>query len=138
MKTNLLIYILILNVATACGDYFKQEPLLIQNTSSKRIFHWYSKDYPRYHFPDTLLPAVIPVFFGETAPNNKNATGSDNPDWVNVYAKLPSGKLSVYFFKSKPISQQQWELIVNNPDSVYRKDVTFDELKATGYTITYP
>ena len=141
MKTKIMLCLLTVSfLFSSCEDLFHgdSDGLVIQNNTDKRIYHWYSNDHSRYHYPDTLLPAELPAFFGNTAPNNKAGSGDDTPDWTKIFEELPQGKFSVYFFNSKPKTQAEWDSIRVNADSVHRIDSDFATLKANKYYIYYP
>jgi len=141
MKTKIMLCLLTVSfLFSSCEDLFSgsSDGLVIQNNTDKRIYNWYSTDYKAHHYPDTLLPAVIPVFFSNTAAFNKSGRGPDNPNWKKIFSELPEGKFSVYFFKKHPKTQEEWDAIRANADSVYRIDVDLATLKANKYYIYYP
>lgn len=114
------------------------QSLHVENKTNNRIYYWYSRNYTVYHYPDTLLPTTIPVQIGEVAPNNSSGTGGTNPNWDKLFAELPEGLFSVYFFDSKPANQQEWDSLRLHPERFSRKDVTQEELRVNDYVIPFP
>jgi hypothetical protein len=132
----------------SCCDRFDGEPLALRNNSDNRIYYWYDAwdsfhldDFiPYYHYPDTVLQIQIPQSLNKyisIGQNNSVIVSESDPNWQMIFSKLPTGKLSVYFFPILPETQEQWDSIREN--RVYtRKDVTLEKLKENHYTISYP
>ena len=135
-----LLPILLLIFLTACpSDDGLGKSLCVKNNTNQRIYFWYSKDYSVHHFPDTTLQEALPLYINSASANNCAGAGSTNPDWQTIFSQLSEGKFSVYFFETYPETQEDWdELRDNMEELVYRKDTTFEELKANNYIIEYP
>jgi len=121
--------------------------LCIKNMSGETIFFWYSKDYTRYHYPNTILPAIIPMeqdpyseIRGAGTGGCVGANEGQLKSWESIYSQLPDDKFTVYFFEtdSYPSTQEDWELLLSNTNKIHIKNVTLEELRANNYTIFYP
>ncbi len=138
---NLILLSLIFSFFASCRDKYEGEPLGLKNNSDTRIYYWYSywqtENFDQYHFPDTNLPKVKPIYINSIAPNNITGVGESDPDWDEIFSKLKEGKFSVYFFESNPENQLDWDSIRINYQ-LTRKDVTLTELKSLNYIIQYP
>ena len=125
----------------SCRDKYQDEPLTIQNNSDQRVYYWFSywrtTDFPKYHYPDTILPSERPISINSIAPKNATGDGESDPNWTEVFSKLPEGKFSIYFFNESPTTQEDWNLIRQTYELV-RKDITYNELKSNNFTILYP
>jgi hypothetical protein len=125
----------------ACRDKYPGEPLSIRNNSDHRIYYWFSywrtATFPKYHYPDTILPNEKPVYLNSIATKNAIGSGESDPDWTKIFSKLPQGKLSIYFFDVLPETQEAWNLIIQSYN-LTRKDITYQELKSNNFTILYP
>lgn len=125
----------------SCRDKYPGEPLSIQNNSDQRIYYWFlywgTTNFPKYHYPDTILPSEKPVHLNSIAAKNASGDGESDPDWAEIFSKLPEGKLSIYFFNVLPETQEDWNLIRQTYDLI-RKDITYQELKNNNFTIYYP
>lgn len=127
--------------SSSCCDKYEGEPLGIKNNTNKEIYFWFSywktDNYKNYHYPDTILPQIKPLDIGILNAKNSTIISEADPDWKKIFSELPTGKLSIYFFKSLPQSQADWELIRNNYD-LTRKDITYQELIKNKYIVDYP
>ena len=137
---RILLFITILfNIS--CRDKYQGEPLTIQNNSNQRVYYWLSywrtTDFPKYHYPDTILPSEKPISINSIALKNATGYGESDPNWTEVFSKLPEGKLTIYFFPESPATQEDWNLIRQTYDLV-RKDITYSELKSNNFRILYP
>ncbi len=146
MKKNIKAFtILILGyflLPFSCRDKFPGEPLAIGNNTDNRIYYWlaYWKNFPDwvlYHYPDTILPQKRPADIFSIAPRNKIGVGEADPNWEEIFSKLPAGKFSVYIFTEDPKTQDEWDSI-RIYNAYYRKDITYQELMNNHYTIYYP
>lgn len=136
-----MIAILLSVLLGSCTDKNRGEPLTIRNNSDQRIYYWFSywktDNYTNYHYPDTILPEMMPVGLNSIAPQNAIGDGEADPNWEQIFSELPAGKFSVYFFKISPEDQSEWDSIRQTYNLV-RKDVTFQEFKKNNYSISYP
>jgi len=139
MKKILLFIILF--TLTACPSDLEKESLCIKNNSGKQMYFWFSYDFTQFHFPNTTLP--------HEKPSNIRGAGSGGcvgndagqyPSWQKIYSQLADDKFTVYFFESNtyPETQEDWELLLSNPNKIHVKSVTFEELQANNFTISYP
>ena len=137
---NLLLLSFISFMLVACHpEKFPGKALHIKNNSNERIYYWYSSEYSVFHYPDTILPFERPVFIASCSAKNSDLASGYNPNWNNIFSQLPDDKFSVYFFETYPETQEDWDELRNNmQELVYRKDVTYEELKANDYVIEYP
>jgi hypothetical protein len=83
------------------------------------------------------LPSEKPISINSIASKNATGYGESDPNWIEVFSKLPEGKLTIYFFTELPATQEDWRLIRQTYDLV-RKDITYGELKSNNYRILYP
>lgn len=111
--------------------------LSIQNNSSEIIYFWYSGDYERHHYPDTLLPTTLPLYINMASPANIAGAGPYDPDWDMIFSELPEGQFSVYFFESYPEDQQVWDEI-RLENNFRRIETSLKELISNHYLIHYP
>lgn len=139
-KVIFLLFIISLLQLASCEDEILggTKSLNINNNTSERMYYWYSREYAHFHYPDTILPLEKPVQIGEVAPNGGSGTGPINPSWEQIFSELPQNKFSVYFFETKPRTQEEWNELRNNPETFHRKDVSLEELKDNDYRIFYP
>lgn len=138
MKKYILYFSLVFIVACEPNEHGKHA-LNIKSNSNQEISCWYSSTYSEYHFPDTILPVNKPVGVIFIGVNNGSLASGVDPNWNNIFSQLPDDKFSVYFFETFPETQEDWDELRNNMEElVYRKDVTFEELKANNYVIEYP
>ncbi len=122
-----------------------EEALCIVNRSGNEMSFWHSENYPTSHFPDTVLPVVVPIRDGYASPirgaGKGGCVGSNvgqRPLWDEVFSDLPAGLFTVYFFDTRPTTQAEWDVLRNDTSKVHRKDVTYEFLKNNSFTITYP
>lgn len=135
------ITIVILFLSYSCKDRYLGQPLSIRNNTNEQIFYWYSyweqENFIRYHYPDTILPVMKPVFISSIDANNSETSGKADPNWVKIFSELSDGKFSVYFFKENINSQEEWDLVKQNNNFV-RIDITYNEFVSNNYIIHYP
>lgn|SRR5690554_894830 len=139
---NLLLMSFISFILVGCpsDEFLGKESLCVENHSGEEIYFWFSYNFTNYHYPDTILPIHKPFEIRGAGSGDcvGNSVGQ-NPYWQTVFSQLPADKFTVYFFETYPETQEDWEELKNNmKESVYRKDVTFEELKMNNYTISYP
>lgn len=109
----------------------------IKNNSAEMIYFWYSGDYEKHHYPDTLLPTTLPLYINMASPGNIAGAGPYDPDWNKIFSELPEGLFSVYFFDSYPENQEEWDEI-RLKNNFIRIETTLEELDAKDYLIHYP
>lgn len=140
MKKNILLLITsLLLIGCPSDEDLGSKSLCIDNQSGQEMYFWFSHDFSNHHYPDTSLPSELP--YSIRGAGSGGCVGSNvgkSPSWETVFSQLPEDKFSVYFFESYPETQEQWDEIRNNPEMVYRKDITLDELINNDYTIEYP
>ena len=143
-KTLLCIATIVMSLILAgCPEEVTgNKALCIRNNSNQEMYFWYSKEYFHYHYPDTELPVYLPINYQIRGTGIGGCVGSmewQRPNWETIFSQLPEDKFSVYFFETYPETQEDWDDLRNNMEElVYRKDVTFEELKANDYVIEYP
>jgi hypothetical protein len=152
MKIQTFIIFSVLLSVSSCVDKYPGGPFCIQNNSNDTLWYWYPNwkyydNWPRYCFPDTVLPfsmthtgKVTSLHITVTKrllPGNIRAVGEQDPDYQTIFASIPSGKLSVYFFKYVPETKTEWDAMFEKYD-LFRKDVTLQELIDNEYIISYP
>lgn len=81
---RVLLFITILfNIS--CRDKYPGEPLTIQNNSNHRVYYWLSywktTDFPKYHYPDTILPSEKPISINSIASKNATGYGESDPNF---------------------------------------------------------
>lgn len=138
MKNFFLLFLLIL--LTSCPNEYNDgsKSLLIRNNSDEVISFWYSRTYSVHHYPDISMQITKPQLIPALIPNGGAGVGPDNPDWEFIFSQLPEGLFSIYFFETKPETQEDWDILRNNVENLYRKDITLGELIENNYTIEYP
>lgn len=139
MKKILLFIILF--TLTACPSDVGEESLCIKNNSDKQMYFWFSYDFTKYHYPDTILPLEKP--FEIRGAGRGGCVGNDAgqyPSWQTIFSQLPANKFTVYFFETDdyPRTQEDWELLLSNTNKIHIKNVTLEELRENNYTISYP
>jgi hypothetical protein len=125
-------------VVSCVPDKHPGKPLLVQNNSSEIIYYWYSRNLAVNHFPDISLPATRPNSLSGLDPGNRELATDKDPDWEYIYNNVPADKFTVYFFATNPQTQQEWDELIESNAMLGHKSVTFDELKNSGYIISYP
>ena len=143
MKTFAITILGIILSVSSCIDKYPGEPMALRNNSDNNIYYWYpywksGKNWIDYCYPDTIIPKErISMKYHYITPHNGVVISEDDPDYVTIFSKIPSGKYSVYFFDKNPETQQEWDSIRENR-LYYRKDVTLQELIDNKYKICYP
>ena len=139
-KYSILLILWVQLALTGCvPDKYPGIALVIDNHTPERIYYWYSRaDYEIHHYPDISLPHILPVDVFSVGPNNSQIASGTDPDWESIFNQLPEGKLTVYFFSFSPETQEEWTEVVENMDTIGRKDVTLEELKSNDYRIAFP
>lgn len=115
--------------------------LCIKNNSGKQMYFWFSYDFSQFHFPNTTLPLEKPSNI--RGAGSGGCVGNDAgqyPSWDNIFSQLPAGKFTVYFFETNtyPETQEDWELLLSDPNKIHIKNATLDEIRENNYTIAYP
>jgi hypothetical protein len=137
MKVILNICLFVLLINSCVPDEELGKALNVSNNSDERIYFWISDDYSKYHYPDTILPISKPLYINSVEAHGGAGSGGIDPNWNDIFSRLPQGKLSIYFFEEYATDQQEWEDIRVN-HMVLRKNVTIEELKSNDYIIYYP
>ncbi len=138
MKRSILLIVLSVFL-WACPSDIGSESIVIKNNSDHIIYFWYSSEYEKFHFPDSL-PTNIPLIINSIdAGTGTGGSAGQYPSWQKIFSRLPKDKFTVYFFETYPEMQEEWdELLENKQEKVYRKDFTYEELQATDFHIYYP
>lgn len=140
VKNFACVVICLIGLSSCPDEVSGVKHLVIENNTDNRIYFWYSGEFTSHHYPDTLLPEKIPIdITGLAGMGGMTGTmAGQRPTWDVIFSQLPDSLFSVYFFETRPESQEEWDTFRNNYELIYRKDVSLVELRSNDYTITYP
>jgi len=129
-------FLLVLNFLHGCDDpfeWFKRKVyrITIRNNSDNFI-----RIYPKYDYPDTLLPFSMPLMDGIRA---RNYIFFDNENkWEEVFSELPADTLSIFFFSEDTLKLYTWDQIRADYKILDRYDLSLQDVKDNNWEVVFP
>lgn len=106
--------------------------ITVENNTNHGV--WYLVEY---NYPDTSLPIVYDV---ERMIRPHNFIYHDSKKkWDKVFAEdIPGGKLMIFFIADSIKNNYSWEQIRDQYLILKRYDISYEELEAINYKVSYP
>lgn len=141
IKGCLACLLFLLLMLLACDGKFPGGPLWIHNNSDSSIslwfYSWNQDSFPRYHYPDTILPPDIAPGLMSMGPSSESLISELDPDWDHIFDIAPKNKLSFYIFTMRVHSEEEWDSL-RTQNLFVRKDVTRSDLVISDYVLEFP